>query len=169
MFKRIAPTLLAAAVSVFVASCASERDHYGFGYDCTNADARKAASDTSNTKTFTYGNGNPVTDHETGKILDHGTKLGVIKTRGTVDVPSFYNKALNGRVDEAKDEYFQHLILTKECGFPVDGKQKAWFHLDRPEEPQFDVLPRGASLLGWIASPWVSEDRPQFKGECSPR
>ncbi len=169
VFERIGRTVLAAAVSVLAASCASERDRYGFGYDCTNADARKAALDTSNMKIVTYGNGNPATGHESGK-LDHGTKLGVVKTRGTVDVPSFYNKALNGGVDEAKDEYFHHLILTKECSFPVDGMQKTWFHMDRPEdEPQFDVLPRGVSLLGWIASPWVSEDVPQFKGECSPR
>ncbi len=131
MFERIGPTVLAGAVSVSITSCASERDHYDFSYDCANADARKAALDTRNTKILTHGNGNSVNDPEARKAQDQETNLDIIRTRGTVSVPSFCNKALNGRIDQAKPGYFYHLRLTKECTFPLDGKQKAWFYLEQ--------------------------------------
>ncbi len=164
MFERIRLTMLAAAVSVFMASCVSERGRYDFSYDCANAEVTKAVLDTLNTRIFKYGNRSPTTDHRARKILDHGTKLGVIKTLGKnehgylcgalVRVPSFYDKALIGIYD-AKFEYFYRVILTKEGGFVVDGEQRAWFHLDRPaDEEPFDVLPRHLPfrLLPWQGS-----------------
>ncbi len=143
MFKRLRLTVFAAAASSLATSCVSDRGRYDFSYDCTNVDVQKAALDTWNTKIYTYGNGKPVNDPDARKVLDRDTKLGAVRTLGKnehgylcgtlVQVPSFYNKALKGRVEEAKVEYFYNVRLTDDGGFVVDGRQGAWFHLDRPQ------------------------------------
>ncbi len=138
MLNRIRLTMLAAAASFFAASCVSERNHYDFSYDCTNAEVAKSALNTWNTKIFTYGDGNPAADPEARKILDQGTKLDAIKTLGKyehgyqcgamVHIPSFYSKALKVHVNEAVVEYLYNVRLTEAGNFVLDGRQGAWFH-----------------------------------------